>query len=148
MKTFGSSSTSQQASSTQQSCVTREAKICLIGNASKSLREWLYEVKGANKDKTDRQFTGTYVPQELILEIASWVSIEFYDKCNKIILNYFVNEFKKMNKSALEEKIKQVEQLEEQMESLETVKIKDDKIDQLLESNSLFWNRRNIRNKR
>ena len=30
----------------------------------------------ANKDKIDRQFTGTYVPQELILEIASWVSIE------------------------------------------------------------------------
>ena len=106
---------------------------------------FLYEVKGANKDKTDRQFTGTYVPQELILEIASWVSIEFYDKCNKIILNYFVNEFKKMNKSALEEKIKQVEQLEEQMESLslehiETVKIKDDKIDQLLESNMRLEN--------
>ena len=106
---------------------------------------FLYEVKGANKDKTDRQFTGTYVPQELILEIASWVSIEFYDKCNKIILNYFVNEFKKMNKSALEEKIKQIEQLEEQMESLslehiETVKIKDDKIDQLLESNMRLEN--------
>ena len=98
---------------------------------------FLYEVKGANKDKTDRQFTGTYVPQELILEIASWVSIEFYDKCNKIILNYFVNEFKKMNKSALEEKIKQVEQLEEQMKKLtlkheEVVAVKDDKIDQLL----------------
>ena len=39
LETFGSSSTSQQASSTQQSYVTREAKICLIGNASKSLRE-------------------------------------------------------------------------------------------------------------
>ena len=118
LETFGSSSTtrlarkackwapfvalrrigSQQASSTQQSYVTKEAKICFIGNASKNLREWLYEVKGANKDKTDRQFTGTYVPQELILEITSWVSIEFYDKCNKIIINYFVNEFKKMNK--------------------------------------------------
>ena len=93
---------------------------------------FLYEVKLQNNDNLNKQITGTYVPQELILEIASWVSIEFYDKCNKIILNYFVNEFKKMNKSALEEKIKQVEQLEEQMESLETVKIKDDKIDQLL----------------
>ena len=168
LETFGSSSTSQQASSTQQSCVT---KLCDQGG--KNYRNWsrlekskrmieyyqrtrrsdlsggfLYEVHGDNSDPKSRQFTGTYVPQELILEIASWVSIEFYDKCNKIILNYFVNEFKKMNKSALEEKIKQVEQLEEQMESLETVKIKDDKIDQLLESNSLFWNRRNIRNKR
>ena len=106
---------------------------------------FLYEVHGDNSDPKSRQFTGTYVPQELILEIASWVSIEFYDKCNKIILNYFVNEFKKMNKSALEEKIKQIEQLEEQMESLslehiETVKIKDDKIDQLLESNMRLEN--------
>jgi len=74
-----------------------------------------YEVHGDNKDKTDRQFTGTYVPQELILEIASWVSIEFYDKCNKIIINYFVNEFKKMDKSKLKNKIKEVE---EQMEKL------------------------------
>ena len=66
------------------------------------------------------------------------MSIEFYDKCNKIILNYFVNEFKKMNKSALEEKIKQVEELEEQMKKLtlkheEVVAVKDDKIDQLLD---------------
>ena len=98
---------------------------------------FLYEVKLQNNDNLNKQITGTYVPQELILEIASWVSIEFYDKCNKIILNYFVNEFKKMNKSALEEKIKQVEELEEQMKKLtlkheEVVAVKDDKIDQLL----------------
>ena len=99
---------------------------------------FLYEVKLQNNDNLNKQITGTYVPQELILEIASWVSIEFYDKCNKIILNYFVNEFKKMNQSALEEKIKQVEQLEEQMKKLtlkheEVVAVKDDKIDQLLD---------------
>ena len=57
------------------------------------------------------------------------MSIEFYDKCNKIIINYFVNEFKKMNKSTLEEKIKRVE---EQMKKLtleheEVVTVKDDK---------------------
>ena len=72
---------------------------------------FLYEVHGDNSDPKSRQITGTYVPQELILEIASWVSIEFYDKCNKIIINYFVNEFKKMNKRAFEEKIKQMEHL-------------------------------------
>ena len=155
LETFGSSSTSQQASSTQQSCVTKlcdqavwpscvtkEAKISL--EKSKRMVEYyqrtrpsdlkggfLYEVHGDNNDPKSRQFTGTYVPQELILEIASWVSIEFYDKCNKIILNYFVNEFKKMNKSALEEKIKQVEELEEQMKKLtlkheEVVAVKDE----------------------
>ena len=96
---------------------------------------FLYEVHGDNSDPKSRQITGTYVPQELILEISSWVSIEFYDKCNKIIINYFVNEFKKMNKSTLEEKIKRVE---EQMKKLtlkheEVVAVKDDKIDQLLD---------------
>ena len=94
---------------------------------------FLYEVHGDNSDPKSRQITGTYVPQELILEISSWVSIEFYDKCNKIIINYFVNEFKKMNKSTLEEKIKRVE---EQMKKLtleheEVVTVKDDKIDEL-----------------
>ena len=74
-----------------------------------------YEIKGANKDKTERQFTGTYVPKELILDIASWVSIEFYDRCNSIIINYFVNEFKKMDKNDLQNKIKEVE---EKMEKL------------------------------
>jgi len=103
---------------------------------------FLYEVKLQNNDNLNKQITGTYVPQELILEIASWVSIEFYDKCNKIILNYFVNEFKKMNKSALEEKIKQAEKRMESLslEHIETVKIKDDKIDQLLESNMRLEN--------
>jgi len=43
--------------------------------------KFLYEVKGANKDKIDKQVTGTYVPKELILDIASWISVEFYDKC-------------------------------------------------------------------
>ena len=69
-----------------------------------------YEVEGANKDKIERQITGTYVPKELILDIASWISIEFYDKCNKVIINYFVNEFKKMDKTKLENKIKEVEE--------------------------------------
>jgi len=41
LETFGSSSTSQQASSMQQSYVTKEAKIIVIGVVSKSLREWL-----------------------------------------------------------------------------------------------------------
>ena len=95
------------------------------------LKGSLYEVKLQNNDNLNKQITGTYVPQELILEIASWVSIEFYDKCNKIILNYFVNEFKKMNKSALEEKIKQMKKLTLKHE--EVVAVKDDKIDQLLD---------------
>lgn len=31
--------------------------------------------------------TGTYVPKELILDITSWISIDFYHRCNNIILD-------------------------------------------------------------
>jgi hypothetical protein len=64
---------------------------------------FLYEVKLQNNDNLNKQVTGTYVPKELILDIASWVSIEFYDKCNKIVVNYFVQEAQeKMKKLTLE----------------------------------------------
>jgi hypothetical protein len=95
---------------------------------------FLYEVKLQNNDNLNKQITGTYVPKELILDIASWISIEFYDKCNNIIINYFVNEFKKMDKSKLKNKIKEVEQQMEQLslEHEEVVKVKDDKIGYLI----------------
>ena len=41
---------------------------------------FLYEIKLQNNDELNKKITGTYVPKELILDIASWVSIEFYDK--------------------------------------------------------------------
>ena len=92
-----------------------------------------YEVNGYNKNQIERQITGTYVPKELILDIASWISIEFYDKCNKVIIDYFVNEFKKMNKITLQSKIEEIEQQMSQviLEKNEEIKIKDDKIDEI-----------------
>ena len=45
----------------------------------------------------NKQINGTYIPKELILGIISWISIEFYDRCNNIILNYFFNELKGMD---------------------------------------------------
>ncbi len=100
---------------------------------------FLYEVKGDNNDKLNKQFTGTYVPKELILDIASWVSIEFYDKCNNIIINYFVKEFKKMDNKNLKKKIKEVDELTKTMKKLtleneeksKGLVEKDDKIDEL-----------------
>ena len=56
---------------------------------------FMYEIKGDNQDTITRKITGTYVPKELILDIASWVSIEFYDKCNRLVVNYFIQEAKK-----------------------------------------------------
>jgi regulator of replication initiation timing len=97
----------------------------------------MYEIKGANKDKIERQVTGTYVPKELILDIASWISLEFYDKCNKVVINHFIKEFKKMDKTKFKNKIKEVERQMEEMtlKHDEEIKVKDDKIDQLLDSN-------------
>ena len=97
---------------------------------------FMYEVKLQNNDPLNKQVTGTYVPKELILDIASWISIEFYDRCNSIIINYFIKEFKKMDKKKLKEKIKEVE---DQMEKLTiesqakdvVIQQKDDKIDEL-----------------
>ena len=99
---------------------------------------FIYEVKGANKNKIEKRITGQYVPKELILDIASWVSIEFYDRCNNIIINYFVKEFKDMDDEALNQKIKEVEDSMEQL-ILENenknllIRVKDDKIDELKE---------------
>jgi hypothetical protein len=93
-----------------------------------------YEVKLQNNNLANKQITGTYVPKELILDIASWISVEFYGKCNTVVINYFVKEFKNMDKNKLKNKIKEVEK---QMEKLtlkheEEIKSKDDKIDHLI----------------
>lgn len=53
-----------------------------------------YTIKGDNKDKINKQITGTYVPKELILDIASWISIEFYDKIVPIINMIDINDEK------------------------------------------------------
>jgi hypothetical protein len=58
---------------------------------------YFYEVKGVNKNEIVAQITGQYVQKELILDIASWISPEFYFKCNEIVMNYFVSEYKSMS---------------------------------------------------
>lgn len=87
----------------------------------------LYEVLLQNNDELNKQITGTYVPKELILDIASWVSIEFYDKCNKIIIDYFVQESQQLtleNKNLKEE----LEDTKEYTLILKEMMIKDDPI--------------------
>lgn len=74
-----------------------------------------YEITGDNKDPFMKQITGQYVQKELILDIASWISVEFYDKCNKIIINYFVNQHQNRTK---DEKQIEIDQLEQRMKQL------------------------------
>jgi hypothetical protein len=64
----------------------------------------VYEVKGCNKDALVAKTTGQYVRKELILDIASWVSIEFYDKCNRVIIDFYVADFKRKEAAKLKEK--------------------------------------------
>jgi KilA-N domain./Protein of unknown function (DUF3627). len=65
---------------------------------------WYYVSESARGEKYPSSYyihgnqydiiSGTYLPKELFLDIACWVSPEFYMKCSKIIEEYFVNEFK------------------------------------------------------
>ena len=51
----------------------------------------MYVIKGGN-DKNKPE-SGTYIREELFLSIATWISIEFYDKVSKIVKNYYIEEF-------------------------------------------------------
>lgn len=106
-------------------------KLCQLGGKKKRFADWsklsrsrqlleyysclenspvsFYEVKLQNNDALNKQITGQYVRQELILDIASWISVEFYDKCNRVILNYIVKEYKTMDKNEFEMKLKEIE---------------------------------------
>lgn len=71
-----------------------------------------YEVLGDNKDGLTKQTTGTYVPQEFILALASWISPEFYIKCNKVVIDFYVQDFNniKKNNAQLENRISEIDQ--------------------------------------
>jgi hypothetical protein len=99
-----------------------------------SLRNF-YEVRESNNDKVTKQITGQYVQKELILDIASWISPEFYFKCNEIVMNYFVSEYKNMSSDDRDEKIKQLElkMKDLEIEKDEIIQEKVDKIDELVE---------------
>lgn len=100
-----------------------------------NMRGNFYEVRESNNDELNKQITGQYVQKELILDIASWISVEFYDKCNQIIINYFVGEFKSMDKDDFEAKIKDIEERMSDiiLEKEDIIQEKNDKIDELLQ---------------
>jgi KilA-N domain len=73
-----------------------------------------YEVKGDNKDALVAKTTGQYVRKELILDIASWVSVEFYDKCNQIIIDFYAAEYKK----SLKQKDDKIDELNRKLDEM------------------------------
>jgi len=90
-----------------------------------------YAVKGG-KDVQNEKVSGTYVSDNLILAIASWLSPEFYVKCNNIIKHYFISEYKnqlqeaeRMVNSMREEVMRKTEKLNSIINDV-AVKTKDD----------------------
>ncbi|CCU56257.1 N1R/p28-like protein [Mythimna separata entomopoxvirus 'L'] len=99
---------------------------------------YFYEINDSNKNHISKQITGQYVPKEIILDISSWISVEFYLKCNDIIINYYNKEFKNLSDQDIQNKVKEIEDNYKNIidEKDETIKIKDDKIDYLIEQNN------------
>ena len=106
-----------------------------------------YEVKGDNKDALVAKTTGQYVRKELILDIASWVSVEFYDKCNRIIVDFYVAEYKKKlddNRVVIKQKDDKIDELLAIVKRM-NIKLDDmaDKNDELLERNETIVDQNN-----
>lgn len=77
-----------------------------------------YTLKGGGTDIQNEIVSGTYVSSYLLLAIASWVSPEFYIKCNKIIMDYFIGEYKiklMQAKQNLQEKENQAKSLKDEL---------------------------------
>ena len=69
----------------------------------------VYEVRTSNKSLIEKQISGQYVQKDLFLDLASWVSTDFYIRCNKIVIDYFVREYTAMNIRTKTERIKELE---------------------------------------
>jgi len=86
-----------------------------------------YEVTGDNKDELVAKTTGQYVRKELILDIASWVSVEFYDKCNQIIVDFYVADFKRKERAKLQEKDDKIDELMKHLKESDSKREESDK---------------------
>jgi hypothetical protein len=91
---------------------------------SKNMVSYYYENKlgdmymgyVVNGNEEDKHITGTYIPKELFLDIASWISFDFYDRCNNIIIDHFVKELKYMDNN--NDESYQLQKLEDRMNIL------------------------------
>lgn len=94
----------------------------------------LYEIKADNNDPLNKQITGQYVLKELILDIASWISPDFYFQCNSVVMNYFVKEYQMMDQSVFKAKLKEVEKGLSNiiLEKDSVIAEKDNRIDELI----------------
>jgi hypothetical protein len=90
---------------------------------------WNYEIKGNNRT-CDSKITGQYVQKELILDIASWISVEFYDKCSKIVNYFFIELYKKDFELKLKEANERADEYKEMALDFQTLAISNCKLEQ------------------
>ena len=77
-------------------------------------------VKGAKDNVYNKIISGTYLPKELILSIAIWISKDFYVKVYSIVENYFVREFNEnyeKDAKRLKDRVDQIEHENERLRS-------------------------------
>jgi hypothetical protein len=106
----------------------------LQDQSSDSDRELVYEIKGDNKHNKNKQITGQYVHKDLILDIASWISPEFYCQCNNVVIDYFANKYKSLGEDEKKESFKnyKLEMKNIIQEKDMIIEKQSDKIDELM----------------
>jgi hypothetical protein len=109
-------------------------------------KELVYEVRTSNNKGTEKYFTGQYVQKELILDIASWLSPEFYFRCNNIVINYFTTEYKGLEEAEKNDKFKEFETKMKNIvhEKDMVIAEKVDKIDELMKKLDLAEKARRV----
>lgn len=130
----------------KETCFFNATKLCAI--SSKRLRNWIqnnhtqqlidqvtadagiqapgtYVITGDNSDYLKQQVTGTYVPKELILNLASWISPKFYSKCSNIIIDFYIIDYRDIE----DNKLRLIEILEEIENVLDKMKQENSKLE-------------------
>jgi len=100
-----------------------------IKGSPSDLKGYLYEIRLQNNDTSNKQITGQYICKELFLSLSTWISIEFYDKCSKIVLDYYAKENPDIK--IIENSMSKLKIENEKKEA--TISQQKDKIDELLE---------------
>lgn len=87
----------------------------------------VYTIFPNGTNLVDLQICGTYIREELLLNLASWLSNSFYDKCYVIIRDYYTRDFKKLksDKEQLENHVREIENSMNELK-LENIRLKID----------------------
>ena len=84
--------------------------------------QMMYTIEGNKNETYNTIVSGTYVREEFILDIASWISRDFYHKAHQIVISYYANEYCEKYKDKIEElncRLKEIEQINQKYQDVE-----------------------------